>query len=90
MFKTSYLLTCVLYLSAGDHVKFGLPFGYTTHILLWGLYRWKDGYQAAGQLDMGYDMIKWATDYMLGAYNSGSHELVAQVRVYSHAHRQSH
>ncbi|XP_076456621.1 endoglucanase A-like [Babylonia areolata] len=64
---------------AGDHVKFALPFGFATHVLLWGLHKFKDGYQAAGQLDMMYDMIKWATDYMLHAYNPGNHELVAQI-----------
>lgn len=64
---------------AGDHVKFGLPFGAATHVLLWGLYKFKDGYQAANQLDRAYDMVKWATDYMLAAYNSGNHELVAQI-----------
>ena len=60
-------------------MKFGLPFGSTTHLLMWGLYKFKDGYEAAGQLDQGYDMSKWATDYMLGAWNPGSHELVAPV-----------
>jgi hypothetical protein len=66
---------------AGDHVKFGLPFGAATHILLWGAYDFKAGYQTAGQLNMFYDSVKWATDYMLHAYNPNNHELVAQVCV---------
>merc|ERR1711963_737525 len=77
----SALGDCVVggWYDAGDHVKFGLPFGYSAHVLLWGLQKFKDGYEAAGQLDMMYDMVKWATDYMLGAYNMGNHELVAQI-----------
>ena len=67
--------------AAGDHVKFGLPFGATTMVLLWGFHLFKDGYQQAGQVDQFYDMIKWATDYMLDAWNPTTQELVAQVTV---------
>jgi hypothetical protein len=66
-------------------VKFGLPFGAATHILLWGAYDFKAGYQTAGQLTMFYDSVKWATDYMLNAYNPTTHELVAQVCLYFRA-----
>ena len=68
-----------IYSPAGDHVKFGLPFGATTLLLLWGVDIFKDGYQRAGQLDEFYDMIKWATDYMLDAWNPRTKELVVQV-----------
>ena len=61
-------------------MKFGLPFGSTTLVLLWGMHLFKDGYVAAGQLDKAYDMIKWATDYMLHAWNPSTKELVVQVR----------
>ena len=63
----------------GGHVKSGLPFGATTLLLLWGADIFKDGYQRAGQLDQFYDMIKWATDYMLDAWNPNTQELVVQV-----------
>ena len=61
-------------------MKFGLPFGSTTLVLLWGMHLFKDGYESAGQLDEAYDMIKWATDYMLDAWNPATKELVVQVR----------
>ena len=61
-------------------MKFGLPFGSTALLLLWGMDLFKDGYQQAGQVDQFYDMIKWATDYMLDAWNPSSQELVVQVR----------
>lgn len=34
---------------AGDHVKFGLPAGYTASTLGWSYYEFKDAYQATGQ-----------------------------------------
>ena len=34
---------------AGDHVKFGLPVGYTASTLGWGYYEFKDSYDALGQ-----------------------------------------
>ena len=34
---------------AGDHVKFGLPAGYTASTLGWGYYEFKDSYNALGQ-----------------------------------------
>uniref|UniRef100_A0A2C9KE36 Endoglucanase n=1 Tax=Biomphalaria glabrata TaxID=6526 RepID=A0A2C9KE36_BIOGL len=64
---------------AGDHVKFGLPMASSTTLLLWSLYRFKDGYAKAGQLDMMYDMIKWPLDYFLKAWKPQSRELVVQV-----------
>jgi len=64
---------------AGDHVKFGLPMAASSHLLLWSLYQFKDGYTKAGQLDMMYDMIKWPLDYFLKAWNPGRQEFVAQV-----------
>ena len=37
------------YHDAGDHVKFGLPAGYTASTLGWGYYEYKDSYDALGQ-----------------------------------------
>ncbi|MGN1402955.1 MAG: glycoside hydrolase family 9 protein, partial [Ruminococcus sp.] len=34
---------------AGDHVKFGLPAGYTASTLGWGYYEFKDSYDSLGQ-----------------------------------------
>ncbi|XP_025083907.1 LOW QUALITY PROTEIN: uncharacterized protein LOC112557954 [Pomacea canaliculata] len=77
----SALGDCVVggWYDAGDHVKFGLPFGAATHILLWGLQLFKDGYQRTNQLDNMYDMIKWGLDYMLKAWNPSTKELVVQI-----------
>ncbi|KAK7094143.1 endoglucanase A-like [Littorina saxatilis] len=77
----SALNDCVVggWYDAGDHVKFALPFGSTTLVLLWGMHIFKDGYAKAGQLDEAYDMVKWATDYMLNAWNPRTKELVAQI-----------
>ncbi|XP_076451392.1 endoglucanase E-4-like [Babylonia areolata] len=77
----SALNDCVVggWYDAGDHVKYGLPFGSATLLLLWGMNIFKDGYEKAGQLDQGYDMIKWATDYMLAAWDPDSQELVVQI-----------
>nr|KAG5707392.1 hypothetical protein BaRGS_005359 [Batillaria attramentaria] len=77
----SFLDDCVVggWFDAGDHVKFGLPFGAASHCLMWSLVEFKAGYEQAGQTDMMYDMIKWATDYILNAWNPGAKELVAQI-----------
>ncbi|XP_071161731.1 uncharacterized protein [Mytilus edulis] len=50
---------------AGDHVKFNLPQATATHVLAWGLEKFKDAYQASGQLDMMYDMLRTPLDYFL-------------------------
>ncbi|XP_025081069.1 uncharacterized protein LOC112556357 [Pomacea canaliculata] len=77
----SALNDCVVggWYDAGDHVKFGFPLASTTHLLLWGLRIFKDGYIKAGQLDMMYDMIKWPLDYMLKAWNPSTKEFVVQI-----------
>ncbi|BFZ06316.1 hypothetical protein BsWGS_09355 [Bradybaena similaris] len=64
---------------AGDHIKFGLPLSYSVTILGWSLVRYKDGYERAGELDNMYDMIKWAYDYLLKAWNPNSNHLTVQV-----------
>jgi len=42
-----------------------LPQATATHILAWGLEKFKDAYSSAGQLDMMYDMLRWPLDYFL-------------------------
>lgn len=44
---------------AGDHVKFGLPAGYTASTLGWGYYEFKDSYDSLGQKAH----LKTITDY---------------------------
>ena len=34
---------------AGDHVKFGLPAGYSAAVLDWGYYEFSDSYDSSGQ-----------------------------------------
>ncbi|KAK7490901.1 hypothetical protein BaRGS_00017773 [Batillaria attramentaria] len=77
----SALDDCVVggWYDAGDHVKFALPFGATTHLLVWSMNIFKDGYEQAGQMDEMVDCIKWALDYMLAAWNPTTKELVAQI-----------
>ena len=38
---------------AGDTMKLGFPFAFTTSMLAWGLLQWREGYIAAGQLAQG-------------------------------------
>ena len=44
---------------AGDHVKFGLPAGYSASMLGWGYYEFKDSYDSLGQTAH----LKKITDY---------------------------
>merc|ERR1712121_103157 len=62
---------------AGDHVKFGLPMGASTHLLAWSLVKFRDGYVKAGQLDMMLDMIRWPLDYFMKGFQGG--KFIAQV-----------
>ncbi|WP_245864668.1 glycoside hydrolase family 9 protein [Paenibacillus donghaensis] len=63
---------------AGDHVKFGLPMAYTSTMLAWSVYEYKDGYQQSGQLEEILDNIRWATDYFVKAHTAPN-ELWGQV-----------
>jgi endoglucanase len=50
---------------AGDHVKFGLPQGYTASTLAWGFYEFRQAYIDKGLEDQMLDILKWFTDYFL-------------------------
>lgn len=63
---------------AGDHVKFGFPMAYTTTMLAWSVYEYKEGYEESGQLDEILDNIRWATDYFVKAHTAPN-ELWGQV-----------
>ncbi|KAK3104481.1 hypothetical protein FSP39_003142 [Pinctada imbricata] len=64
---------------AGDLVKFNFPMAWSAHTLLWGLNKFKNGYQAAGQLDQMYDMIKTPLDYFLKCWRPNEQVYYAQV-----------
>ncbi|XP_045161145.2 endoglucanase E-4-like isoform X2 [Mercenaria mercenaria] len=64
---------------AGDHVKFNLPIAFSTWVLEWGMLKFKDGYKAAGQLDMACDMIKWPLEYFLKCWVPNKNTLYVQV-----------
>lgn len=63
---------------AGDHVKFGFPMAYTSTMLAWSVYEYKDGYVQSGQLDEILHNIRWATDYFVKAHTAPN-ELWGQV-----------
>ncbi|WP_339824932.1 glycoside hydrolase family 9 protein [Paenibacillus sp. FSL R7-0163] len=63
---------------AGDHVKFGLPMAYSTTMLAWSVYEYKQGYEGSGQLEEILDNIRWATDYFVKAHTAPN-ELWGQV-----------
>ncbi|XP_013419079.1 uncharacterized protein LOC106179839 [Lingula anatina] len=63
---------------AGDHVKFGLPMGWSTMTLTWGLVDYKDAYVAAGEYNNMLSSVKWPLDYFIKAHTS-KNELYVQV-----------
>ncbi|XP_078336969.1 uncharacterized protein LOC111132482 [Crassostrea virginica] len=77
--RTTSLPTSLPTMIAGDHMKFNLPMALSAHLLSWGLERWKDAYQSAGQLEMMYDMLKWPLDYFLKCWHPETQEYYAQV-----------
>ncbi|HOV27462.1 MAG TPA: glycoside hydrolase family 9 protein [Pseudobacteroides sp.] len=50
---------------AGDHVKFGLPQGYTASVLGWSIYEFRDVFDATGNTDKMLSQLKYFTDYFL-------------------------
>jgi endoglucanase len=55
---------------AGDHVKFGLPQGYTFSVLNWALYEFKGALDQAGATNKLVSQIKWMGDYILRSKTS--------------------
>jgi hypothetical protein len=49
----------------GDHVKFGLPQGYTASVLGWSIYEFRDVFDATGNTDKMLSQLKYFTDYFL-------------------------
>ena len=63
---------------AGDHVKFGLPQGYSASTLGWGYYEFKSDFVASGQSQHMLEELKWFTDYFLrSTFRNSSGTVVA-------------
>jgi endoglucanase len=50
---------------AGDHVKFGLPQGYTASTLGWAFYEFRQAFVETGQEAHMLETLRWFTDYFL-------------------------
>ena len=71
-------VTCYNYLTAGDHVKFGLPMSASATTLLYGILFFDDGYKSAGQYDEALRQIRWPLDYFMKCFQE-SDRFYAQV-----------
>lgn len=58
----------MIFLTAGDHVKFNFPQAWAITTLAMGGIDFKDGYLAAGQFDYLLDAVKWGADYYLKVF----------------------
>ncbi len=56
------------YHDAGDHVKFGLPQGYTAAVLGWSLYEFEGVFDATGEKAKMLEQLKYFTDYFLKSH----------------------
>ena len=57
---------------AGDHVKFGLPAGYSAATLGWGYYEFKDAYDSLGQTAHLKEITNRFCKYFKDCSSSGS------------------
>ena len=69
----------VLYILAGDYVKFNLPAGQALTTLAWGGISYQAGYKCAGEFENLLEAVKWGTDYFIKCHVSDN-EYYAQVR----------
>jgi len=53
---------------AGDHVKFGLPQGFSASILGWSLYEYRAEFDSAGMTAKTLRTLKYFTDYFLKSH----------------------
>jgi len=53
---------------AGDHVKFGLPQGYSASVLGWSLYEYRAEFDSAGMTAKTLRTLKYYTDYFLKSH----------------------
>jgi hypothetical protein len=56
------------YHDAGDHVKFGLPQGFSASLLGWALYEYRGDFDRAGLTPKTLRTLKYFTDYFLVAH----------------------
>lgn len=75
----SYGLLSGGYFDAGDHVKFGQAFAYTSTVLSWGALEFTQGYKKSGQLKYLLDRVEDFVDYILKAYDENNHRFAIQV-----------
>ena len=52
---------------------------WSSHVLTWGLEKFKDAYEGAGQLDMMYDMVKWPLEYFMKCWEPSKQQYWVQV-----------
>ncbi|KAF2358942.1 Glycoside hydrolase family 9, partial [Trinorchestia longiramus] len=57
------------YYDAGDHVKFNFPMAFVMTTLSWGLLSYREGYEAAGQVEHVETAIRWTVDYFLKCHS---------------------
>jgi endoglucanase len=60
------------YHDAGDHVKFGLPQGYSASVLGWSLYEFRDAFDSTGNATKMLSTMKYFTDYFLASHPSAN------------------
>ncbi|MDO5558880.1 MAG: glycoside hydrolase family 9 protein [Oscillospiraceae bacterium] len=53
------------YHDAGDHVKFGMPEGYSGAAVGWGYYEFRDAYEATGQDEHAETILRYFNDYFM-------------------------
>ncbi len=53
------------YHDAGDHVKFGMPEGYSGAAVGWGYYEFRDAYEATGQDKHAETILRYFNDYYM-------------------------
>ncbi len=53
------------YHDAGDHVKFGMPEGYSGAAIGWGYYEFKESYEATGQAEHVETILRYFNDYFM-------------------------
>ncbi len=56
------------YHDAGDHVKFGLPQGFSAAMLGWALYEYRADFDKAGATTKTLQQLKYFTDYFLKSH----------------------
>ncbi|KAJ8917405.1 hypothetical protein NQ315_002429 [Exocentrus adspersus] len=73
------------YYDGSDFVKFSFTMAFATTILSWGVIKYKDAYEVAGQYAEVLNAIKWSTDYFIKCHVS-QYELYGQVGNFSLDH----